>query len=109
MILTHSSWACWVGSTVTAPLANASLMIWAMWLPCWSNIAVVFADTPAWVKPVKNWLGKPVAHHAMKRPVAVGPVLLERQAIAARDRVYAESAFHLGRDLAGSVKQLVLG
>jgi hypothetical protein len=45
-----------------------------------------------------------VAHHAMKRPVAVGPVIVERQTIAARDRVDAEAAPELGRDLEAAGK-----
>jgi hypothetical protein len=40
----------------------------------------------------------------MKRPIAAGPVIVERQAIAARDRVNAESAPDLGRDLEAAGK-----
>jgi hypothetical protein len=36
-------------------------------------------------------VGETVAHHAVKRQVAIGPVIVERQGIAARDRVDAES------------------
>ena len=49
-------------------------------------------------------VGETVAHHAMKRPVAVGPVIVERQAVAALDRVNAEAAPELGRDLEAAGK-----
>jgi len=40
----------------------------------------------------------------MQRPIAVGPVIVERQAIAARDRANAEAALQLGRDLEAARK-----
>src|SRR5262249_14456899 len=50
-------------------------------------------------KPVEKLVGKSMTHGAVERPIAIGPVIIKRQAAAALDHINAPSTIKIARDL----------
>ena len=92
MILTHSSRACRLGSHGYGSASQRFLDDMGDVNPLLLEHRGRVRRHAGLGEAGEELVGETAAHHAMKRPVAAGPVIVERAAIAARDRVDAESA-----------------